>query len=72
MMIVWSLPGGDDHPILWPIFTKLYRARQLHGLRIGLVPQLYYFIQLAQGRKAEIAPVSTKMKPGARISRTIA
>jgi hypothetical protein len=72
MVIVWSLPLGDCHPILLQIFTKLHQ-------RAGPQPQdwkkvsaiLFHSIR-GQGRKAGKAPVSTKMKPGARILRTIA
>jgi hypothetical protein len=72
MMIVWSLPGGNYHPIRLRIFTKLYPGAPLrHPIQASASAILLDSIR-AQGRKAEIAPVSTKMKPGARILRTIA
>jgi hypothetical protein len=35
MMIVWSLPGNDYHPILLPLFTKLYLARRPAASELG-------------------------------------
>ncbi len=56
---------------------KSLQSFTLAAVRAFSPGQLYYFIQIAtmfvtQGRKEEMERASTKMKPGARILRTIA
>jgi hypothetical protein len=46
MMIVWSLTGGDCHPISLPIFTKLYLAHRTEAS--GLAKAVSYTISFKQ------------------------
>ena len=78
-MIVWSLPGGDHHPIVLIIFTKLYLARPCSGCRVWMATRQLYYSSFAAlfGAQDVIAAkydaeLGTKMKPGAHILRTIA
>jgi hypothetical protein len=72
MMIVWSLIGRDRHPTLWPIFTKLYRAHPVSASELNECVSYTISFNSRPGLIAEIAPAGTKLKPGARILRTIA
>jgi hypothetical protein len=52
---------------------RVFRARRIAVPQDWVNVSAILFDSIrAQGRKAEIAPVSTKMKPGVRILRTIA
>jgi hypothetical protein len=73
MKILWSLTGGGCHPTVFAIVPKLYRARaNSQPEEWASVSAILLHSIRAQERKAIIAPVTTKMKPGAHILRTIA
>jgi hypothetical protein len=81
MTIVWSLPGGDYHPIRLKIFTKFYSgAGAWLQVKATVSAILFYSNRerclrsmfVIRARKAEMAQAGTKMKLRARVMRTIA
>ena len=66
MMIVWSLPGGDYHPIVLPIFTKFYLAyRVQRRQRPGSCVSYTICIQFAAlFRRRMHRPGQTYERPG--------